>query len=617
MEQHDFIAGPNGFCEVCSKTRKECVLTSEIYITGLPEAVGMQVNKAIIFFEQIPESCKAQQISCTKFNTFILSTSGHVFSWGETTNALGRVLEKRDDAKIPKQIYELRNSYIVSLACGESHVLALDYTKNIWSWGFNKFGQLGHGDASDRNLPQMIESIKGIVKVAAAANFSYGVSENGRVYAWGDNKNFQLGQMVDEDGAKQSRFLRPKLIENSPWDKTANIEVGGGNGNNFFFKSQNKGKQGGGASKIELQRCKLENEELKRRLEFLTKKIAILEEELYKNNPDLNPQYGLTQDTALQEMQALLKRNTQKIEETERNVRDYDEEILIVSKEVEEIEKIITDLDAKEAMYWDEIEEKDNDLNKLQGKKGKEASKISDLKNKRENLQDFIKTIENTRSTYYADLNNKQDLLEDSTNNKTSACTELIELQKRDVLYKMMISSRDRELQYTFFDKKQENVDHNIISVLKIHEALKETSLDCIAKSIISSSVTQFIATSNQLLDRIKSEIISLKHNAKKSPFKSLASLWEILEDNISLRLQINNYTEGLLMQTANQLYDYHDSAVDRESKMYISAIEYAKQVLHLGNLKTKDEDQVLFADKRKGSPIRSRKAIGTKWRFC
>ena len=70
-------------------------------------------------------------------------------------------------------------------------------------------------------------------------------------------------------------------------------------------------------------------------------------------------------------------------------------------------------------------------------------------------------------------------------------------------------------------------------------------------------------------------------------------------------------------MQTANQLYDYHDSAVDRESKMYISAIEYAKQVLHLGNLKTKDEDQVLFADKRKGSPIRSRKAIGTKWRFC
>ena len=88
MEQHDFIAGPNGICEVCGKLRKDCQTSSEVYITGIPESSGIQVNKAIIFFEQIPESCKVLQICCSKYNTFILTYTGQIYSWGETTNAL-------------------------------------------------------------------------------------------------------------------------------------------------------------------------------------------------------------------------------------------------------------------------------------------------------------------------------------------------------------------------------------------------------------------------------------------------------------------------------------------------------------------------------------------------
>ena len=618
MEQHDFVAGPNGVCEKCGKTRKDCVVTNEIYITGLPEALGMQVNKAIIFFEQIPENCKVQQIAASRFNTFILSTSGQIFSWGETTNALGRVLEKRDDAKIPKLIYDLRSKCIVSISCGESHVLALDFEKNIWSWGFNKFGQLGQGDTNDRNLPTLIESIKSIVKIAAAANFSYGISENGRVYGWGDNKNFQLGQIVDENGNKQSKFLLPKLIENSPWDKTADIEISGGNGNNFFFKNPNSKQSQGGITKLEARKLTLENEELKRRLEFLNKKVAILEEELYKNNPDTNPQYGLTQDTALQEMQVLLNKNIQRIKEIEKNTKDLDGDILTISKEIEELETIISDLDTKEALYWDEIETKENDLIKLQNKKNKEQTKIADLKSKRDMLQDFIKTIENTRTTYYFDLNNKQDLLEAANNNQSNLCKELIDCQKKEVLYKLMISSRNKELQRTYFDKKQENIEHDLITLLKIHEALKETSLESISKSIISSSVTQYLATSNKLLERIKNEISSLKYDARKSPLKSLSKLWDILEDNISLRAQINNYTEGLISQTSSQLHTYFESPSDDIQKNihYVSSADYAKYVLSTGNVKFKDEDKKNFKEKTKNK-INSRQAQRVKWRFC
>lgn len=618
MEQHDFIAGPNGFCEVCGKTRKDCVISNEVYITGLPEALGMHVNKAIIFFEQIPENCKVNQIICAKFNTFILSTSGQVFSWGETTNALGRVLEKRDDAKIPKLVYDLRNKYIVSVSCGESHVLALDFSKGLWSWGFNKFGQLGLGDTTDRNLPAQIESLKSVVKISAAANFSYAISENGRVYAWGDNKNFQLGQIVDENGIKQVKFLTPKLLENSPWDKTPDIEISGGNGNNFFFKTPQAKNAQGGVSGLEAKKLSLENEELRRKNEFLLKKIVILEEELFKNNPDVNQKFGLTQDTALQEMQALLKRNVDRINEVEKNIRDFDEDISRLTKELEVISKIITDLDSKEALYWDEIEAKDNDLIKLKGKKAKEASKIEDIRNQRDMLQDFIKTIENTRSTYYSDLNNKQDLLETANTSKASFCTELLDCQRRDVLYKMMIGSRTKELQRTFIDKKQVNVEHDIISLLQIHEALKETSLEKVSKSITSSTITQFIATSNQLLDRIQEEISALKYEANKSPLKSLSSLWGILEDNINLRLKINNYTEGLVMQTASQLRNYFEEPSVATGKGYIGAFDYAKKVLRIAELKPKEDDVRVFKEKSTSkSPISSRKRNKNKWRFC
>ncbi|OMJ88088.1 hypothetical protein SteCoe_10077 [Stentor coeruleus] len=618
MEQHDFVAGPNGLCEKCGKTRKECTSINEVYATGLAETPGLHVNKAIVFFEQIPENCTVQQIACSKYNSFILSTAGKIYSWGETTNALGRILEKRDDAKFPKLIFDLRNKFIVQICCGETHVLALDFEKTTYSWGFNKFGQLGHGDLIDRNVPTKIEALKSIVKISAAANFSYSVSENGRVYAWGDNKNFQLGQIADDQGLKQSKFLSPRLIENCPWDKSVDIEVVGGNTSNYFYRSQNAKNASDGINSLEAKRLQLENEELKRKVEFLKKKVAILEEELYKNNPDMNPLYGVNQDTALQEMQALLRNNIEAALDIEKNIKDYDIEILKLTKEVQELETVISELDSKEANYWDEIESKDNDLIQLHSKKTRDLGKIEEIKNKKDTIQDYIKTIENTRNTYYSELTVKQDLLEDANKSKSSLELELIDSQKKEMLYKQMISSREKEIQRVYFDKKQENVEHDIISLLKIHEALKEASLENIAKSLSSSSIKDYIKMSNDLLERILGETGNLRFEAKKSPLKNMHNLWDVLEENIKLRKTINDYTEGLIFQTSSQLAVYFDQYEDDETKgLFFSAYDYAKKVLKIGGLKVKEEDYRIFRRPKENNIIAKRSEQRRKWRFC
>lgn len=617
MDEHDFVAGPNGLCDKCGKQRKDCVTSNEVFITGMQEVSGLQVNKAIIFFEQIPENCKVQQIACTKYNSFILSLSGQVFSWGETTNALGRVLERRDDARVPKLIHDLKSKFIVSISCGESHVLALDFSKQVFSWGFNKFGQLGQGDQSDRNLPAAIDSIRNIIKISASCNFSYAITENGRVYAWGDNKNFQLGQMVDENGNKQNKFLTPKLIENSPWDKTSDIDIAAGTNFNYFYKNQAHKAKLSGISAYEAKVLQLENQELKRKLEFLTKKVAILEEELYKNDPNQNSKFGLTQDTALQEMQSLVKDNESRRAEIERKMRQVDEEILKLTKEIKELDVVVNDLDLKESNYRDEIEAKDNDLIKIQNKKSRNVEKISEIRSKKEMIQEFIKTIENTKATYYTELHFKQDLLDQVSKTKNSIEIEMIECNKKEIVFKQMIATREREVQRNYIKKKHDNLDHEIIQIIKLHGALKETNLESISKQVAGSHLMSFIGLSNSLLDQLLAEIKSFKLEAKKSPLKSLPDLWDIVEDNIELRKKINCYTEGLLYHTATQVSELYSSPEPIISSKQISALDYAKKLFSFTSLALSPTLESKLQIQSTPTIPSNRAQVRHKWRLC
>ncbi|CAG9329860.1 unnamed protein product [Blepharisma stoltei] len=628
MEAHDYIAGPNGLCDVCGKSRKDCSSASEVYITGQPEtAVGTQINKAILFFEQIPENCRVQQICCSKFNTFILSTTGQVFSWGDTTNALGRALEKRDDSKIPKLIYDLRSRFIVSIAAGESHVLALDNDKFIWCWGFNKFGQLGLGDTNDRNLPTKLEFISEIVRIAAGPNFSYGISQNGVVYAWGDNRNFQLGVMVDDKGAKQVRFLVPREIENHPWDKTTEIEVVGGRGNNFFYRSNMGGSMnsnitgGSGVSKSEARKIKLENEDLKRRVDLLTKKVAILEEELYSQNAEKNPEFAQGPDTALQEMQAMIRKNLSHMSTLETELNNKDTDIMRLTKEIEEIETSLHDLEQKEAEYWTEIEHRENDIRKLLAKEDKNTVKILEIKNKRDSLHEIVKSIESTKSTFYSDLTIKQDLLEKLSDEKKSMVADLAESQKKEIIYKQMIGSREKELKLLFYNRKQDNIENDLIAIINMHEAVKETALEIISKSIEATNVNEYVATSNALLRRILSEIESLKRPGKSSIVKALNNIWGILEDDIAMRLKLNDYTQGLLFHTAERISDYNDvmgiQAYDNRSP-FMKKVDFIKHVFNKGSVNYTPEEiqkeEIIEEKKTKQRRGRSRRAQRNRW---
>ncbi|XP_040003965.1 alsin-like isoform X1 [Xiphias gladius] len=67
----------------------------------------------------------------------------------------------------------------------------------VWSWGRGSEGQLGHGDQLARLQPLCIKSLKGeeVIKVAAGSHHSMALSAQCQVYSWGSNMCGQLGHV--------------------------------------------------------------------------------------------------------------------------------------------------------------------------------------------------------------------------------------------------------------------------------------------------------------------------------------------------------------------------------------------------------------------------------------
>ncbi|XP_061189160.1 alsin-like isoform X2 [Saccostrea echinata] len=66
----------------------------------------------------------------------------------------------------------------------------------VWSWGKNNKGQLGHGDEIDRNQPEVVRTLNGakVVRVCGGGYHSLALTADSRVYSWGFNASGQLAR---------------------------------------------------------------------------------------------------------------------------------------------------------------------------------------------------------------------------------------------------------------------------------------------------------------------------------------------------------------------------------------------------------------------------------------
>ncbi|NWZ03505.1 HERC4 ligase, partial [Loxia curvirostra] len=162
-------------------------------------------------------------VSCGEAHTLALNDKGQVYAWGLATDGQLGLPGTEECVRVPRNIKSLSEIQIVQVACGYYHSLALSKGSEVFSWGQNKYGQLGLGyEYKKQTSPQMIKSLLGIpfAQIAAGGAHSFVLTLSGAIFGWGRNKFGQLGVNDDND-----RYV-PTLLKSLRSQKVVHICCG-------------------------------------------------------------------------------------------------------------------------------------------------------------------------------------------------------------------------------------------------------------------------------------------------------------------------------------------------------------------------------------------------------
>jgi alpha-tubulin suppressor-like RCC1 family protein len=158
----------------------------------------------------------ATAISAGAHHSCAVFTSG-IACWG--SNASGQLgLGDALDRNRPTLIADTRGALAV-LAAGQ-HSCAVDAAGAVWCWGANDRGQLATGDRLSRPAPTRVTLPGPAVQLAARFNHSCALLDDAALYCWGENFEGQLGQadsFPGEQNVTGADALRPLEVAGSGW----------------------------------------------------------------------------------------------------------------------------------------------------------------------------------------------------------------------------------------------------------------------------------------------------------------------------------------------------------------------------------------------------------------
>uniref|UniRef100_A0A2N9HCS3 FYVE-type domain-containing protein n=1 Tax=Fagus sylvatica TaxID=28930 RepID=A0A2N9HCS3_FAGSY len=178
-----------------------------------------------------------QNIACGRRHAALVTKQGEVFSWGEElAGRLGHGVDS--DVSLPKLIDGLKNINIELVACGEYHSCAVTLSGEMYTWGGNahNFGLLGHGNEASQWVPKKLNGpLEGIhvSSVSCGPWHTAVVTSAGQLFTFGDGTFGVLGhgdcKSVSIPREVESlKGLRTVRVACGVWHTAAVVEVMGG-----------------------------------------------------------------------------------------------------------------------------------------------------------------------------------------------------------------------------------------------------------------------------------------------------------------------------------------------------------------------------------------------------
>jgi RCC1 and BTB domain-containing protein len=178
-------------------TLKKNYLMESILFTSIIKSVEnfFGINEPMILTELCDQ--KIIDIASGDNHFLALTKSGKCFSWGY--NDYGKLGFKLDedfgDYYRPKIIYAPIYEKVVQISCGCNHSLLLTKSGDLYGFGHNRYGEIGCGNNKNQWEPIKINIIneEKIISIACGGQHSLALTDTGKVYSWGFNKTGQLG----------------------------------------------------------------------------------------------------------------------------------------------------------------------------------------------------------------------------------------------------------------------------------------------------------------------------------------------------------------------------------------------------------------------------------------
>jgi alpha-tubulin suppressor-like RCC1 family protein len=148
----------------------------------------------------LPAGTRVTALTSSWEGSGALLSNGAYYDWGY--NADGQLGDGSTGTKtssdVPVKVKlpsAVRQVFQGGSGATNGQTIAILANGSVWTWGANKSGQLGDGSTASSDVPVSVHMPKGVtlVTVNSGGGACYGIDRQGRLWAWGDNREGQLG----------------------------------------------------------------------------------------------------------------------------------------------------------------------------------------------------------------------------------------------------------------------------------------------------------------------------------------------------------------------------------------------------------------------------------------